>query len=489
MADFIHPKNEVPEKQATERAISSVSGERPVYRPEMPYGQPAPSTESIPDRRPFWESGPGVAGAAASDGPSARLRASQMSPNLNLASSLARSASGERRVESLGPPAGLAERRAISEARLEARTESRTESRARAAYAPASGMRSAYVPEPVRSAAPPVMPRYEPVAAPAPVQAPVYMAPVAQAPAAPAPVAQTPMYQAPAYQPAPVAAQAPAPAYQPTSAAVVPEAPAAAVAAAPVATAPATPARPTGVAAQGGPASAGATPVKRQIVCFTFYKLRPEWRRLSAEEKEQHKDAFIAVLTKWNKPGEFLSLTYSTIGTRGDVDMCVWSIGYGIDELNLMRSELMGTPLGGYLDVPHNFLAMTKRSQYQIDRVDESEGEGRGAIRPGGQKYIFVYPFWKTRPWFLLSAQERKRLMDEHIRIGLLYPRVKLNTTYSFGIDDQEWVVAFETNFPEDFLDLVQQLRETEISMYTLKDYPIFSCVRLQPREMLNRLG
>ena len=234
---------------------------------------------------------------------------------------------------------------------------------------------------------------------------------------------------------------------------------------------------------------AGKPAVKRQIVCFSFYKVMPEWRRLPEAEKDQHRQAFNDVLTRWNKPGEFVSLTYSTIGTRGDTDMCVWSIGYGVDELNQMRSELMGTPLGGYLSTPHNFLAMTKRSQYQIDRVDESEGEGRGAIRPGGQKYIFIYPFWKTRPWYLLSAAERKRLMDEHIRIGLLYPRVKLNTTYSFGIDDQEFVVAFETNFPEDFLDLVQQLRETEISLYTLKDFPIFSCVRVQPMEMLRRLG
>jgi chlorite dismutase len=230
-------------------------------------------------------------------------------------------------------------------------------------------------------------------------------------------------------------------------------------------------------------------PVKRQIVAFSFYKVMPEWRRLPAEEKAAHKAAFVEVLDRWNKPGEFISLTYSTIGTRGDVDMCVWSIGYGVDELNQMRSELLRTPLGGYLNSPHNFLAMTKRSQYQIDRSDESEGEGRGAIRPGGQKYIFIYPFWKTRPWYLLAATERKRLMDEHIRIGLMYPRVKLNTTYSFGIDDQEFVVAFETNFPEDFLDLVQQLRETEISLYTLQDTPIFSCVRVPPIEMLDRLG
>src|SRR5882757_3169882 len=89
----------------------------------------------------------------------------------------------------------------------------------------------------------------------------------------------------------------------------------------------------TAPAASGGPASsygAGSQPhdpskpaVKRQIVCFSFYKVMPEWRRLPAEEKAAHKAAFAEVLAKWNKPGEFVSLTYSTIGTRGDVDMCV----------------------------------------------------------------------------------------------------------------------------------------------------------------------
>ena len=38
---------------------------------------------------------------------------------------------------------------------------------------------------------------------------------------------------------------------------------------------------------------------------------------------------------------------------------------------------------------------------------------------------------------------------------------MKLNTTYSFGLDDYEFVVAFETDEPSDFLDTVQDLRET----------------------------
>jgi chlorite dismutase len=230
-------------------------------------------------------------------------------------------------------------------------------------------------------------------------------------------------------------------------------------------------------------------PTRRQIVAFTFYKVMPEWRRLSAEIKADHKRAFIAVIDKWKKNGEFVTVTYSVTGTRGDADICLWSICYSVEEINKMRAELLSTPLGGYLNIPHNFLSMTKRSMYQIDHESAPEDDARGAIRPGGQKYNFVYPFVKTRPWYLLPLTERRRLMEEHIRVGLKYPRVKLNTTYSFGIDDQDFVVAFESNYPEDFVDLVQELRETEASLYTQCDTPMFCCVRMQAAETLDQLG
>lgn len=110
------------------------------------------------------------------------------------------------------------------------------------------------------------------------------------------------------------------------------------------------------------PATHGGAPVKRQIVAFSFYRILPEWRRLPAAERSAMKAAFAEVIERWNKPGEFLTLTYSTVGTRGDVDMCVWSICYSVEEMNRMRSELLATPLGGYLESPHNFLSMTKRS-------------------------------------------------------------------------------------------------------------------------------
>jgi chlorite dismutase len=231
-----------------------------------------------------------------------------------------------------------------------------------------------------------------------------------------------------------------------------------------------------------------AKEVVRQTIGFTFFKVMPEWRRLPKEERDEHKRAFAEVLRRWNQPGRLLSLTYSTVGLRPDCDMCLWRICYSPEDLSEMMGDLMATPLGGYLEIAHNYLAMTKRSPYLIGHEHEGQHDSKGSIRPGGQKYIFVYPFWKTRSWYLLPMEERQRLMNEHIRIGHLFPRVKLNTTYSFGLDDQEFVVAFESNYPSDFLDLVQQLRETEISAYTLKDTPIFTGIRMSPEDMLNRL-
>ena len=242
-------------------------------------------------------------------------------------------------------------------------------------------------------------------------------------------------------------------------------------------------------APQARPAEGAEKQIQRQTVGFTFFKVLPEWRRLPAAERAAHRQAFAEVVKRWNQPGRLLTLTYSTVGLRPDCDMVLWRICYTPEDLNRMTAELLATPLGGYLQTAYNYLAMTKRSQYLIGHEHEGQHDSRGSIRPGGQKYIFIYPFWKTRAWYLLPAEERQRLMNEHIRVGHLYPRVKLNTTYSFGIDDQEFVVAFETNFPEDFLDLVQRLRETEISPYTLKDTPIFTCIRMAPEEMLERLG
>jgi chlorite dismutase len=166
----------------------------------------------------------------------------------------------------------------------------------------------------------------------------------------------------------------------------------------------------------------------------------------------------------------------------------LWRIAYRLETLQEMTTGLLATGLGKYLEVRCSYLAMSKRSQY-VDKLNpEHEGQ-RLKIQPGRFKYLFVYPFVKTRDWYLLPAHARQGIMDEHILVGNKYPSVKLNTTYSFGLDDQEFVVAFESDEPEDFLDLVQELRGTESSRYTERDTPIFTCLARDLTDALRLLG
>jgi chlorite dismutase len=130
---------------------------------------------------------------------------------------------------------------------------------------------------------------------------------------------------------------------------------------------------------------------------------------------------------------------------------------------------------------------MTKTSIYIADHVHDDQEAARNRIVVGDAKYLFVYPFVKSREWYLLPKEDRMEAMKAHIVFGQKFPSVKLNTTYSFGLDDQDFVVAFESNKPEDFLDLVQGLRETQASKYTVRDTPIFTCTRRPIETILNQ--
>jgi chlorite dismutase len=233
-------------------------------------------------------------------------------------------------------------------------------------------------------------------------------------------------------------------------------------------------------------AAAGPRPITRQFVNFAFYKLDPAFRRLPTLEKETARAEFAALFAD---PREnLLCLSYSTVGLRPDVDFVLWRISVGTDEFQSQTAAMNRTRLGGYLSTPHSLVSMTKRSMY-IDKVDPFHtAESRTHIVPGKRKYLFIYPFVKTRPWYLLPLAERQAMMDNHIKVGNKYPSVKLNTTYSFGLDDQDFVVAFESDEPKDFLDLVQELRETEASKYTQRDTPIFTCVQLPVEKILEQL-
>jgi chlorite dismutase len=217
-----------------------------------------------------------------------------------------------------------------------------------------------------------------------------------------------------------------------------------------------------------------------QYVAYTFFKVRPEWRALPIEERSAGKEAFADAVEDLAPRFEHLR-AYSCVGVRPDVDFFLWKITERYDALGELGAALNATPLAAWLDTPYSYLATTKPSQYTSARRARK-------IVPRNSPYLVVYPFVKVRPWYALPQDERQRAMDEHIRIGAEFASIHNHTTYSFGIDDQEFMTAFECDEPADFMHLMLTLRETEASRYTERDTPIFVGQLLPVRACLDAL-
>lgn len=243
------------------------------------------------------------------------------------------------------------------------------------------------------------------------------------------------------------------------------------------------------------PARTAATPenrgqqlARRQYVRFAFYKVDAAWRRLDPDEQAAQKQELVTIIRAFNR--RMLLRPYSLIGTRADSELLLWQIAESPQAFRELATAIASTRMGAYLNMVYSYLSQTKRSVYEIRGVaDPTQEEERLIIDPSESKYLFVYPFIKTRDWYQMSMHARQGIMDEHIDVGRKYPSVRLNTTYSFGLDDYEFIVAFETDEPSDFLDLVQELRETESSRYTLQDTPLFTCINMRLEEALDALG
>lgn len=223
-------------------------------------------------------------------------------------------------------------------------------------------------------------------------------------------------------------------------------------------------------------------PVNPTFVDFLCFRLDPTFRRLLESQRRTGIREFIGELER--KRPEVNHRAYCSIGLRHDTDFFLWVAAKDLVPIQGLAADLLKTGLGPYLTLSYTFVAMTRPSVYNPTHLPAFEG-GESARR-----YLFLYPFVKSREWYLLPFEKRREIMRGHMAVGERYPMVRLNTTYSFGLGDQDFVLAFETDQPAAFEDLVQRLRESEASRYTVRDTPFILghfCER--PEELIARLG
>lgn len=213
---------------------------------------------------------------------------------------------------------------------------------------------------------------------------------------------------------------------------------------------------------------------------FSFFKVDPIWRWLPDLEKQEAGQQLDAEL----KNNEILYRIYSTIGIRSDADFLIWIADKSLEKIQNVFSKIYKTPLGKYISTSHVYVSATRPSIYS------KEPKGHGWMANDEQKkFVIVYPFIKTREWYLLPPEQRQEMMDEHIEVGRKYPQILLNTTYSFGIGDQDFMLAFETDDLGAFQNLIMDLRKTKVSKYVTVDTPMIVCIKKDVLSMVQGLG
>src|ERR1051325_6888912 len=154
---------------------------------------------------------------------------------------------------------------------------------------------------------------------------------------------------------------------------------------------------------------------KRQVVRFAFYKLDSAWRRLPAERQASAKLEFGETIESF--AGRLLLRPYGLVGIRGDCDFLLWQGAEDLDSLVALQNALNRTDLGAYLAGPYSYLALKRRAIYEFSEHPGGGQPSRLVIRPSDARYLFVYPFIKTRAWYMLPKAERQGMMDEHGRV------------------------------------------------------------------------
>jgi len=213
---------------------------------------------------------------------------------------------------------------------------------------------------------------------------------------------------------------------------------------------------------------------------FSFFKLDSKWRWMSDLAKEESAKEVDNVL----RQTRIMYRSYSNVGIRDDTDFLLWFAAPVVDDIQRAVEKLYTTVFGKYVVPSRTYLSCTRPSAYAPSSAPQGFIAGDEPKR-----YVIVYPFTKTREWYLLPQESRQKIMDEHIAVSRMYPQIILNTTYSFGIHDEDFMLAFEVDNIRDFQDLIMDLRETEVSSYVQNDIPMIVCIKKEIVPLILSMG
>ena len=212
---------------------------------------------------------------------------------------------------------------------------------------------------------------------------------------------------------------------------------------------------------------------------YSLFSFKDAYWSLSPDERAEFHKNWLATLRASAQKADFFQ------GTEHDVDLIIWSALTVKDNQDAaVFFEKFAKALNPYrhlIEQKDSLWGFTRPSQYSKARSKQEIDLFSDEHKP----YLIIYPFSKTTEWYLMSREARQGMMNEHIRIGKQYEDISQLLLYSFGLQNQEFVVVYETDDLTRFSDLVNELRDTEARRYTLRDTPLHTAIYRPAEETL----
>jgi peroxiredoxin len=204
---------------------------------------------------------------------------------------------------------------------------------------------------------------------------------------------------------------------------------------------------------------------------YPVFRATPDLRERGAGDVESMAHEAEILLKEWSDRITVRG-TYAVTGFRPDADLMMWWVAPSADDVQDLMVAFRRTSLGRRLDLAWAFMGVVRPAEFSPDH--------RPAFVRGEppRKYACVYPYVRTSDWYLLPPEQRSELLAEHGDFGREYPDVLANTTSAFGLNDWEWILAFESDDLARIVDCLRRLREAEARRYTKEEVPFVTGIR-----------
>jgi peroxiredoxin len=210
-------------------------------------------------------------------------------------------------------------------------------------------------------------------------------------------------------------------------------------------------------------------------VLYPVFKAREAFRGLDLDEAAREVEELFA---GWEGRIDVRGV-YSTVGFRADSDLMLWLVGPTPDDVQEALVAFGRTGAGRTLELTWTFMGVVKPAEFTSDHAP--------AFVKGDppKRYLNVYPFVRTPEWYLLPREERATMLREHGEVGREYPDVLANTTSAFGLNDWEWILAFEADELDRLVDCIRRLRDVQARRFTKEEVPFVTGIRKGVRSAL----